>query len=416
VPSVSTPSDRRATWIIPVVIFALGLVVRLGFLLLEPHASLEGDEHSWLGLARSGIAKPWKPFAPANRGILFYPPIYPWLLRLARDGFGSFNAAMAAQAAIGALLAPAIVFLGRRLYGERPAVVAGIVVALLPELVWFSTHFWSETVFMVFLWWGLERTARAMEGPSRLWTALAAGLLLGLAALTREPALYFLPIAALFLVRRGGAKDAGALILGCALIVAPWTYRNYNLFHELIPISTSGWFNLWQGNTSQSRDEVYRISDEIGDPVAVWKHARQEATRNIRSRQPWWLGQKLRSELPPLLFGQSEPELHMFVRDAYGPVGPWWSIVWRLLLAGPYFVLVALAIYGLRSPLAPGATPRSRWFLPAIVVFYVLVHVASVGSSRYRVPLLPALGLLASAGLANSAKKSAISRVRRAGP
>ena len=413
-PSGSNTSDRRRTWIIPVAIFALGLLVRLGFLLMEPQASLEGDEGSWIGLARSGIAKPWKPFAPANRWILFYPPIYPWLLRLARDVFGSFHAAMALQAAIGALLAPAIVVLGRRLYGERPAVVAGIVIALLPELVWFSTHFWSETVFMVFLWWGLERTAHAMESPHRLWAPLAAGLLLGLAALTREPALYFVPIACMFLVPRGRAKGAGALLLGCALIVGPWTHRNYRLFHELIPISTSGWFNLWQGNTPQSRDEVYRIADEIGEPVAVWKHARQEATRNIRSRQPWWLAQKLRSELPPLLLGQSEPELHVFVRDAYGPVGRGWSIVWRLLLAGPYFVLLVLAIYGMRAPLVPGAPPRSRWFLPAFVVFYVLVHIASVGSSRYRVPFLPALALLASAGLAYL--WSSVSRARRAAP
>ena len=61
------------------------------------------------------------------------------------------------------------------------------------------------------LWWGFERLLAADAPDGRALTAAAAGLLWGLAILTRETVLYFLPLAAAWLAlarvgRGGGAR------------------------------------------------------------------------------------------------------------------------------------------------------------------------------------------------------------------
>ena len=52
---------------------------------------------------------------------------------------------------------PALGLLGRSAFGERAGLLAAALAAVYPELVWFAAHFWAETLFMVLLWWGIER-------------------------------------------------------------------------------------------------------------------------------------------------------------------------------------------------------------------------------------------------------------------
>ncbi len=117
--------------------------------------------------------------------------------------------------------------------GDAPSAIAprssaAAIAAFYPELVWFASHFWAETVFTVLLWWAMERLLAA-DARASTGAALASGLLWGLAILTRETVLYFLPIAALWLAwrRTGGARRAAALLALSLLVVLPWTLRNY---------------------------------------------------------------------------------------------------------------------------------------------------------------------------------------------
>ena len=98
-----------------------------------------------------------------------------------------------------------------------PRLVAAGIAAFYPELVWFVSHFWAETVFTVLLWWAIERTTAADERGS-LPLAVGAGALFGLATLTRETVLYFLPVAALWLAwrRAGGGRRAAAFLVAVA--------------------------------------------------------------------------------------------------------------------------------------------------------------------------------------------------------
>src|SRR4029077_16268353 len=85
--------------------------------------------------------------------------------------FHSLEAAKWAQVVVSALLIPAVGGVGVWAFGTRAGVVAAAVTAFYPDLVWFAAHFWSETLFLVLLWWAIERL---MAGDARGATATAA--------------------------------------------------------------------------------------------------------------------------------------------------------------------------------------------------------------------------------------------------
>jgi hypothetical protein len=55
-----------------------------------------------------------------------------------------------------------------------------------------------------------------------------------------------------------------------ALVIAPWTIRNYNLFGKLIPVVDHPWHEIWRGNNIYANGSSY---DSAGNPV--WENATQ---------------------------------------------------------------------------------------------------------------------------------------------
>src|SRR5258708_17922382 len=216
------------------------LVVRLAFVVLEPATHPGGHEGTWTDWALI-LCSARVHFSPLRIHLIFYPPVYPYFLAVLYRLSGTFETARWTQAAIGALLVPAVGLAGARAFSSRVGLWAAAVTALYPDLIWFSVHFWSETVFMVLLWWGIERllAADAVDGLGR---AAAAGMLWGVAVLTRETVLYFIPLAALWLAlppRAGGRAPGAALLVASLLVVAPWAYRNWAGFDAFVPVSTA---------------------------------------------------------------------------------------------------------------------------------------------------------------------------------
>ena len=98
---------------------------------------------------------------------------------------------------------------GALAFGRRAGLLAAAAAAFYPELVWYPAHYWSETVYLLLLWGAIERTLAADARGSRRVAAVA-GLLWGLATLTRELSLYLVPIAALWLLRPRSGRPGSA--------------------------------------------------------------------------------------------------------------------------------------------------------------------------------------------------------------
>jgi 4-amino-4-deoxy-L-arabinose transferase-like glycosyltransferase len=371
-----------------------GLAVRLLWVALEPPTFPVADETMWVAWGSQTLPSPEVAFSPLRLRFVFHPPLYLYFVGVPVALFGTLEAVKYAQCLAGALLVPALGLLGRRAFGERAGLVAAATAAFYPELVWFASHFWAETVFTVFLWWAMERLVAADEEGSA-GAALASGLLWGLAVLTRETVLYFVPVAAVWLAwrRRGGARRAAWLVAAAALVVVPWTVRNWRVFDAFVPVSTSGALNLWQGNTRISRQQVYEEYWAVRGRIPKYELARRRALEAVLDRQPLWILEKLRDEMPAFWAAHAQPVVHL-ERGAYGPVARPRAIAAVAVVLLPYLLALVLFVPGI-ARLPHGRAPL---LVLAFLGFYVLLHVAAHGYPRYRLPAMPAVFLVAAHG------------------
>ncbi len=377
-------------------LFAAALAVRLAWVALEPATYPVADETMWLSWGLHELPSPAVRFSPFALRFIFHPPLYLYFIGVLQALFGSLTAVKVAQCLLSASLAPALGLLGRRLSGEATGLVAAGIVGFYPELVWFSSHFWAETLFTVLLWWGIERLSAADERASGRG-AVAAGLLFGLGVLTRETILYFVPLAALWLAWRGraaGRRRAALFVAACLVVVLPWTLRNALVFRAFVPVSTAGALNLWQGNTRLSRQEVYEQYWAVHGKIEKYRLASRKGLEAILARQPLWIFEKLRDEMPEYWAAHGQPIVHL-ERGAYDDVPRAWQLATVVVVLAPYLAVLVLFVLGVAW------LPRGRLvaLLLGFLVYYVLIHVASHGYPRYRIPSLPVLFLLAAHGL-----------------
>ncbi len=383
----------------------VAFAVRAAALLLEPHCPPTGDEPTWLALGLRELGRPNRGLSPLRSRLIFYPPLYPYFIAIVHRVFGTLTGILWVQAALGALLAPAVGRAGRIAFGAKVGLVAAAFVAVYPDFVWFAVHFWSETLFVVLLWWALEEVLRA-DDRGRRTAAAAAGVLFGLSTLTRELALYLAPLAALWLLRdrlpgvrsalRPGAVGRAVVFVACLIAtLAPWTIRNVIVFHAFIPVSTMGGSNLWQGNVPITHLEVHARLGRVSDPVQRDRLARRLAWEAIRARQPFWIIEKLRGQMPEFWKADSEILDHYVGRRACGPVTPSAALALEALVVSPYLVLLGLSLVGLaRLRLVAGAV-----LLLMMLAAYNLAHVIALATTRYRLPILPVVFLLAALAL-----------------
>jgi hypothetical protein len=367
----------------------LAVALRLLFVWAEPETHPIADETMWVN---AGVSKlPAADFSPLRFRFIFHPPLYPYFIGGLFALFGSLTAVKIAQAFVAALLVPAVGRLGTMAMGPRAGLAAAAIAAVYPELVWFSVHFWAETVFLTLFWWAFERVAAADRDGSTP-KAAGAGVLWGLAVLTRETVLYFAPIAALFLLwrRPKGLHRAAAFLVVLVLTVAPWTYHNWRVFGAFVPVSTAGALNLWQGNATLSRDEVYEQYLAVHGPIERYELARVRGLEAIRERQPWWIFEKLRDEMPNFWEADSQALVHLR-RGAYAEVRPVVAYAATFVVLAPYLLVLALSV----AAFATLPVSRLSMLLLAFLAYYTLIHVATHGYARYRLPALPALFVLA---------------------
>ena len=408
-PAQAAPSPLAPLGRALVALTAVALVLRVAYLLLEPACALTGDEPSWIEIGRR-IGRPAVAFSPLRSDLVFYPPVYPYFVGALFRAFGTMRAVLWAQVVLGALLVPVVGRVGALAFGRRVGLLAAAATAFYPELLWYPAHYWSETVFLLLLWGAIERTLAADARASR-GTAAVAGLLWGLATLTRELSLYLVPIAALWLLRpRAGAGGeprartiqdltpamgrAAVLVLATVLTVAPWTIRNAIVFRAFIPVSTMGGLNLWQGNTTLTHLRDLRGAgdegrggragpllprDGPGDdrraPADVdLREARRADARVLEGRQ--------RGARPPRR--ESRPAARCR-RHALVPV--------ELLVVLPYLVVLGLFLVGLVRLRFSGAA----WLLLLLLAAYNAAHVVAYATTRFRLPVLPVVFMVAAA-------------------
>jgi hypothetical protein len=246
-------SSSRLRWLLAIVVVALA--VRVGAILwVGADAISFGDARSYLDTAAELCQT--HSYPESSNLPFFRAPGLPLLIAAAT--FCDPDRILAVKLALSLLdvaLAAIVFFFAARLSGSTlAAALAALGVALHPLLVFQVTDIRSEPLFSALATAALVTALTAAREPRKMMgLSMAAGCLLGLAALTRPIALAGLPYLVLCRVAwpqaRLGPRIASAVVLalGCALVLGPWTVRNALAHGDLILVNDAFGYNLWRG-------------------------------------------------------------------------------------------------------------------------------------------------------------------------
>lgn len=337
-------------------------------------------------------------FSLDGRPTAITPPLYVFVLAGLYGVFESPSAVRVFQALLGSGGVLLLYAIGRRLFDHRAGLIAAIGLSLNPLVTYLGGLHLTENLFLFFVLAVLWQSLNVQDRPTTA-AAVGLGVLAGLAALTRSVFLSFLPMvfvwtASLWGIRSGRALRVSAVTLAAAVfVILPWTVRNYVVLGELIPIQSNAGMVFWSGNNAQADGgmvlptrKTWTAGRAPDDGEYGWRalSTAQENARYTAAAVSWIRGHP--GDFLVLL-GKKLIRLYGFARatDEEGIPTP---------------ALVIVAQFGLYAAATGGLIVSLRhWrrlsMVLGLVVFTNLTVLLFSGATRYLVPMLPSLLLLA---------------------
>lgn len=350
------------------------------------------------------------PFPGSSQATAVTTPVYPMLLAAGIRIFGDGSAA-AGMAAVtlgslfSALTVIPIFFLACDLLGGRLARATAWVWVFFPFAIYVPIADVWETSFSALLLAGLLwLTLRLERHPPRFWGWTGYGLLWGAAGLTSAVLLGTLPFLAGWLAwrLRGRVPLASAAALGATgvlAVLAPWTLRNYLVFHEFVPLRSNFGLELRVGNT-----------DETDEPWRGWLHPNENAGERQRYEQLGEMRYMQEKRQQAMAFIREHPGTFAWLtlkRVVYTWTGAWKlsaSYLWAKPLEAINIVFTSLltvlaAIGGVRL----WRQKRAAMLPYALVILsFPLAYYVTHVKVRYRHPIDPYLVMFATATVAGA--------------
>jgi hypothetical protein len=375
-------------------LIASAIVTRLVMLaLVDPfYALYGGDDAFYLGVARNLLAGAGYTYEGVPTA--FRPPAY-----------AAFVALLGAKPAI-VILAQEMLSLGTALFtfhalkrtDRAVAALAAFLLATSPFLACVEFKIYSEVLYIELLWiaWLLLFIGR------RIGSFALAGMLLGIAILTRDTLLLLPPFAVLFsLFDRTLFKRFAVAFLVSYAVILPWQIRNTAIPNGGFEVSQGRFgYNLWIGTWERNGDwmlpgldnaryppEAFRSEQEKEELLAAWTgqddRPFQRAAIDRITDAPIATVMTWAKRYHHLWLGTRTDQVHL--RPAAG------SAVWTLLKVAFYALNVVTLLLGFAGLLL---ALRTRWSVFAIPVIYTAAIYAPFHlETRYSLMAFPFLYL-----------------------
>ncbi len=348
--------------------------------------------------------------------VFFLRALYPYLLAILYSLFGQH---VLPVQLFQTLLATASCFLlydtTRRIFGNRPAILASFGFALTGILVFYTgTLLYVEITVLLsllFVW-------LLLVAGKRLWLWLLAGVSFGLLVICRPELLVVLPFILLWLWRTRFANRQSpianrsalpALALAALVVISVVPVRNYIVARDPVLFTAHSGVNFYYGN-NPSADGTWHPTAELERSPGFSHEQQKRVSRTIDGRQvrwseasAYWLGKGLRFiTTQPLAWLKLLGRKFLLFFSNYEVPNDYYPETARasslpLRLAFVNFGLVlALGLLGM-----VWAWPKRGQALPAylFVAAYLVSALLFYVLSRLRAPVFPFLLMFAGYGL-----------------
>jgi len=406
-----TPPAARITaspipYVLLLVIFCVALAMRAGWGVVQqiraadPAALEFPDERQYWNMAvalRAGEGLPDELGFQATR-----MPLYPGLLAIFAGSDSGVMLARGLGWVLGALGAALTAGLAASMFDRRVGMLAGLLVAFDPFLIFFSSLLLTEALFIAALaglWWSVWRVLVSREHTLSLGRWLGIGILAALCVYARESSLGLVIFVLLFVVSYRRFEPRAVLGAACAMLVVigslvPWAARNQRVTGQWCWLTTRSGISLYDGVGPQATG-----ASNLGDIKASPEVAGMTEVQWNRH----FLDQSL-------LAVKEDPG--RIIRLAWRKLGRMWNPVpnvetyqsstIRLIAAGWTIPTFAFAVAGviLWVRREKGEGLRGVLFLLLPALYLSLLHSVFVGSVRYRLGAMPGIEILTAVALA----------------
>ncbi len=383
------PQPWPGFWPALLSIVAAGVVIRVVYTLVEapwPPPGLD-DQFFFSAMPKlladgEGFVAPFRfVFDHVTVATAEHPPFYSVVLAIpALVGLDSPDAQRLAGSAFGAVTILALGLLGRRLAGERAGLIAAGLAAVYPTLIAADGALMSESLYGALAAITLLLAYRLVDEPG-VGRAIALGAVAGLAALTRGEALVLLPLALIPVLRRpAGPRAALVALLAFAVVLTPWTVRNWITFDRPDLVATNSGTAIAGANC----DETFAAGDRLGGwyPPCIQEHpGKNEAEHHAEAlRDGLRYAEDHSGRLPVVLAARLGR-----VWSVYKPFAIPEGRSVRVQKAGVvmFFLLVPFAVYGVIVLRRRGVV---TWILLAPFIIVAVTALATYGNLRFREP------------------------------
>ena len=350
------------------------------------------------------------PFRVETGPTAWLTPVYPLLLAGVFRLFGlytfqSFVAAAVLNVLFSSLTCVPIYYAGRRIGGRGVAAGAAWLWAVFPNAIRLPVEsMWDASLAAllaaIILWTTL---ALAESGRVRDWCAY--GLLWGLALMTNPTLLSLLPFLLGWLAYRSRCYGRAALAAGIVVLCcAPWTVRNFVVFHRFIPLRSAAGLTLWLGNHDQSTGiwpgRLHPITNtaeraryiELGE-IAYMQEKQREAVQ-FMMEHPW-------DELRAAWFRF----VVMWTGGSAHPLEEFGGVLLFNVLASIGALAGIVVLFRAGSPYA--------FPLAVFPIVFPCAYYFTLASARYRHPMDPVLLLLTAFAVGAVAANARHTDIRR---
>ena len=402
---------ERLWWAAAALIVVAAIGLRITYVALTPdyrtvHDARDYDRHAASIARGEGFSE-----QITGKPTAFRPPGYAYLLGGAYRVFGVEDSRQERWAVgrwlgvvIGALTVALIGLLGARLWNRRVGLIAMAIAAVYVPWITLGGSLMSEPLFVLLMLGALLLASRRL--------AVAAGVVAGLAVLTRANGLILLvPLALLVWAPRRSLGPPAALVAVALLVVAPWTIRNAIELRAFVPVTTqfgtamAGTYND-EARTDPDDPASWRSLRGVPEyrpltdpwrttPEVVMERRLRAASLDYIREHPGYLATVVYWNTRRLLDLSSwRWSRHT---AATITVRPGWAAAGMIC----FWIVGVLALVGLaRRP----AIPWIVWAVP--LVMYLSVIFLAAETPRYRAPIDPFVILLAALALAGRAGSS----------
>jgi 4-amino-4-deoxy-L-arabinose transferase-like glycosyltransferase len=409
----------RGFWITLGLLLVVALALRLGFIAATDGYHPRHDDGHYARLACAlVVGGQYSTRTPSStpegctempRGLntptAFRPPAYPFLLAgvlkvgdLIPGGFWTDGRIV--NAVLGTLVVALAALIALQVWGRRVALLAAALAAVNPPLILVGGSLLSEPMFVALVLGAVAVALRSRTSRRRVLWAAGAGVLVGLAALTKSTGVVLLlPLLPAVALRPRRPWAAVALVLATAVTIAPWTVRNEVRMHAFIPVSNQ--LGSWLAGTynTQARSDFRHPAasqPHVRAFVDLAKRPEVERQRELTRRALAYIADHP-DYIAVVLARNTQRMLNLEDSRWWRAQGDSISLPRWSADAGTYgfFAFAALAALGAMTAAARRA-PRWLWLVPLVLFASVIVAGSEI---RYRAPVEPFLILLAALAL-----------------